>query len=416
MSMMLAIMLMLAITAAALTLLFVATRSAPGSAKGLPLVSAPTPDMEAALRQLGQDAQGASYDPGSRALEVRQGPYRCRLQLVNLGKQGFALDAISACVEGALTHGQPPHHARAMSPLSIPYTAPILLRAETSMDRLGKRLGLNREAQTGDDAFDAQIYIETDAPDALVRATLQDAELRQSVQALMRLGFGRVTLFEPRAMIHARQHPIQTSSGQALLALHPQVQRLLTSMTGRLPHVQLPQGARAPMNLAELLWFGLLLSAVAVAIIFGVRYTQHPVLGDELMWTSLGVGTLAWLVALPALVLALRGRSTSFRLFVMWALLLLPLMPLGSSLGARWINASLDPHPTQVHQVQVLRKWRSGKNNTSCNVELRGHREQRQDSLQIECAIYKRLSVGQRVPLRVGPGRLGQPWIKGWGA
>src|SRR5262245_25440159 len=41
----------------------------------------------------------------------------------------------------------------------------ILVRAERGFDRLGKSLGLNREVQLGDQAFDDAAYLASSAPD-----------------------------------------------------------------------------------------------------------------------------------------------------------------------------------------------------------------------------------------------------------
>jgi len=59
------------------------------------------------------------------------------------------------------------------------------MRRETSVDRSGKRLGLNREVQTGDRDFDAYIYLETDDTES-AREVLASGELRRIVLELVR--------------------------------------------------------------------------------------------------------------------------------------------------------------------------------------------------------------------------------------
>ena len=61
------------------------------------------------------------------------------------------------------------------------------LRRETSTDRFGKRIYLNREVQIGDAAFDDAIYIETDAPDDVVRELLAAPAAREGTLRLLAL-------------------------------------------------------------------------------------------------------------------------------------------------------------------------------------------------------------------------------------
>ena len=74
---------------------------------------------------------------------------------------------------------------RALAELREPVTrAPIELRRETDFDRLGKRLGLNREYATGDAAFDAAVYIESDAADTTLARILGSEAVRSLAQRL----------------------------------------------------------------------------------------------------------------------------------------------------------------------------------------------------------------------------------------
>ena len=70
----------------------------------------------------------------------------------------------------------------------------VVVRRETSIDRLGKKLRINREVQTGDAAFDAAAYVESDAPDADVERVLGSAEVRRRAYALLEQGFSKVVL------------------------------------------------------------------------------------------------------------------------------------------------------------------------------------------------------------------------------
>ena len=58
--------------------------------------------------------------------------------------------------------------------------------AETARDvRMGKRRGVDREVQTGDEEFDAAVYVDTTATDAAVLFVLSPPEVRASLRALL---------------------------------------------------------------------------------------------------------------------------------------------------------------------------------------------------------------------------------------
>ncbi len=70
----------------------------------------------------------------------------------------------------------------------------IIMRRETRNDRFGKRLGLNREIQTGDAPFDEAVYLETDSPEEDVRLTLAGEGVHEAVRKLLTSGVSRVQL------------------------------------------------------------------------------------------------------------------------------------------------------------------------------------------------------------------------------
>lgn len=70
----------------------------------------------------------------------------------------------------------------------------IAMHLETWRDRLGKLLRINREVQTGDDAFDHRVYLESDATDQDIRAVLADGRTRAGILHLLDLGFSLVRI------------------------------------------------------------------------------------------------------------------------------------------------------------------------------------------------------------------------------
>jgi hypothetical protein len=62
----------------------------------------------------------------------------------------------------------------------------VCLRKELDEDRESKARGITRELQTGDPAFDQQVFVESDEPDALLRRLLSDGKRRRAVITLLR--------------------------------------------------------------------------------------------------------------------------------------------------------------------------------------------------------------------------------------
>ncbi len=70
----------------------------------------------------------------------------------------------------------------------------IVLRDEDGSDRMAKAEGISREHQTGDDAFDRAVYVDSPTTDeAVLRAVLNEA-VRAAVRELLSLRFDTITL------------------------------------------------------------------------------------------------------------------------------------------------------------------------------------------------------------------------------
>ncbi len=69
--------------------------------------------------------------------------------------------------------------------------ADITVRREGVLDRVGKRLRINREFRSADPDFDDACYIEGEVPDATLAALFGSAEVRRRTLALLRTGLFR---------------------------------------------------------------------------------------------------------------------------------------------------------------------------------------------------------------------------------
>jgi len=89
--------------------------------------------------------------------------------------------------------------------VSIPATFPttLLVIREAWIDHIFKALGLDREVQTGDRAFDRDFYIDTENP-GFGRGYLMSDRHREGVRALFRLGYNRLELNPREAVAEIR--------------------------------------------------------------------------------------------------------------------------------------------------------------------------------------------------------------------
>jgi hypothetical protein len=93
---------------------------------------------------------------------------------------GFSLDINSGTVVGVLVRVELEGAPRVSDEGPV-----ITLRRETATDREGKRRGINREVQTGNEGFDAAVYIDSQATDSETRRVLGRSATREAVQTLL---------------------------------------------------------------------------------------------------------------------------------------------------------------------------------------------------------------------------------------
>jgi hypothetical protein len=135
------------------------------------VTSSPTPPRTGAYTQLADVA---------RKLGVE---YRGDVELraaVNGAPVCFSLDINSGTVVGVLVRVELEGAPRVADDGPV-----ITLRRETATDREGKRRGINRELQTGNEGFDAAVYVDSQATDSETRRVLGRSATREAVQGLL---------------------------------------------------------------------------------------------------------------------------------------------------------------------------------------------------------------------------------------
>jgi hypothetical protein len=286
----------------------------------------------------------------------------------------------------------------------------LAIGCETGFERFGKRLGLSREVQTGDDAFDRQAYLDTALPDEAVHEIAGRQSFRRGVLGLLDAGYS-VELGDEGLSA--------TRNSEVLQDLHPDRLRrglqdaaLAVSELGRLdPRWIAHRAPRWPMVVSITA-----VGAALVGIVTRVTGASTPLSGAlenrGLLW-----GLAACVVVLPLLILLLRGRSDAFQHLVASGLGLLVALPLWASSGAVIVNSTFDDSAPVVRRTSVLAKEEQRsrgvvRRSHSYYIRVQSWALQSVPRLEISKALYTSLQRGSPVEIVTRAGFLGQEWIE----
>ncbi len=233
--------------------------------------------------------------------------------------------------------------------------APVTMRRENAIDRLGKNLFINREFQFGDEAFDGAVYIESDASDADLRRLLSSFSVRIAIANLVsgvaeHVAFATMDAFTAKPDLDRVRRSISVVLPVSKFGQRDAILRLMDTL------VQLGQAAErdhraAPLEpaLARTSW-GFLAALVLsfstwfMTWAFGTFITGPATIGWRSYQRGMSAGVVCWVGAVALSIAIFRGRSTSFRIVVTLAILWLGLVPSSGSIAER-LNARWDRKP-----------------------------------------------------------------------
>jgi len=297
------------------------------------------------------------------------------------------------------------------------------LKPEGGFDRLSKSIGLTKECQTGDAAFDDAIYVLSDDL-ALHRMLQLDAKLRANITRLTAACNVEGELKSINAhngRLWVVVDPItndKSEAAQVARRIVPALDHLSCDFTvknGPVRDARDPFPFRAACLLA--VSTGLAING-GFAIVRGTSGT-FPFMVDlhaPARWALLvALGALSLLVAIA---LAWMGRSACTHLVLVELVLV-------GSLGAyvtayaefRDYNIELDRAPPRMIEASVTRLYdtythHKGQETRHCHVEMRGWPiPESWASQEVDCGFQAQLSVGGRVVVEQHQGALGWPWV-----
>ncbi len=265
-----------------------------------------SPNLPTAMIHKGQGHVGIRRDPSE---------YRgCKFSIHNINSRRGAFSSISLQTPGSkyprsfvpLDDGE----ART-SPIHLKQLPTLELTLEDRFDRLGKRLAINLELQTGDEAFDQKIYINTQAQKHVALSILRGASLRRAIIKLLEAGYTSVYLFEGTAPVSVvRKGSEVVHHDEATLARHLD---WMVTIAQNLPRVE----ARNPT------WFALWTRAVTVAALSAVFSIPSalfywmtndfwPTFSYMASISGVILGLVFWVPTLCLIIALSRGYSNGF--------------------------------------------------------------------------------------------------------
>jgi len=295
----------------------------------------------------------------------------------------------------------------------------VNLSRETGADRRGKRLGISREHQTGDPTFDDEVYVDSNAPDGLLRHILASAELRRAVLSLFEVYTGTIELFP---VIHRRSLIVITLRKPTRAVLDPErlgtMVDALGAIAAGLPYDGVnPKTENRPscfgcIGIALLLCIVVFTGALAFIVLLVLAFSGWDIVGHGHLLIGAGAGLLLWLVLVFVSYAFVKGRSSSHRTFGCLATCLLPLGVLGGMAGLNAINCALDESPDIEQHVEVLSKQTRAGRSTTYFARIESWREGEDErSLRIPRRVYEQIEQGSVLVVHVHEGVLGWEWI-----
>jgi hypothetical protein len=284
-------------------------------------------------------------------------------------------------------------------------TAAFRLSPEQPLDSFFKSIGFRREFQTGDSAFDARIYIESE--DEAVRAALKDnAELRQAILDVF--ANGARSLWSDGRSIYLESRAEQHDQGLRALEL---ARAEITKTWSKMPAHSRDRFAARPRIARAAVWAVAGYAMASLVDAYLSRETLH--LDQFRLIAAGGIAAVGAVLALTGITLVLlRSSSRAHRTLVTIALAALLAAPLFGLQVVSDVNRALDRGSITV-TATVSRRWEAGTGG-AYYIEMA---EPLSDALnpgalRVSRDVFRSVRDGMSVPVVIGEGRLDIPWLR----
>jgi len=323
--------------------------------------------------------------------------------------------------EYSVSRGKNGYVARVRIALELPDTQRFVLRRERFIDRTAKWLGIAREWQTNDPAFDDAIFILSDDP-ILLEALADDSGLRHAAQRLLAnpqvesIACARGRLWATLCRVDAAFRAKGDDEIADLLAAT--IRPDLALLRDRLGAIGLRPWSedRDPVEQREH-WLLMATSVIGIAGIAAFFWGEGVGLPRQLAFTAIeSHATILTAIAgavLFALLVSLIGRSSRTHLVLIEILLVaLP----GAWIAGRALyaleNERLDRAPATEHFARIVELYTHRGKSTSYYLVIDGWPDARFDrTLQVRPAVYEQFQPGDCARFDLHPGYFGDPWL-----
>jgi hypothetical protein len=288
----------------------------------------------------------------------------------------------------------------------------MILRTKTGLDRLGTRWRINSEFKTGDEAFDADVTIETEDPEAQVMAVVESDVVRQAVRDLLNAGSPSVSIDGESNTVLAQVRRGMDATTFDLAHLEAVIARLAAIASA----VAAFDGPRPTRKAHPIVWAGLTFVAMFVAMPFLIwADSSSPLVRTWDTVVCYALGSLLTVPILAVLFLLIRGRPAALALMLVTFPILVMMGGLDGGSILKIVNAKLDKSERQQHMTEVVsRHTETGDTDTTNVVTVRDWRDARKKiEIGVGNGAYDRSLPGAKYRITTGAGRLGWEWRVG---
>lgn len=368
----------------------------------------------AALLQVAQRTGAVGGDPLTPGGELRFSAFgqAFRISTSDFAKQRPQTYWVGTDVPAAAQDGSAyrvPGRALTTPMQRLPH---IVCRSETRFDRFGKRLGLNREPHTGNEAFDRSFYIETSAKKADVDPLIGLASFQAAAGEAAALGGQLVLNAERHAVALRLPLGAEPSSPEAF----DRAVQALAALTRDLPPLRDRTLRAVRLHGVGPMLALLAITPIAGAVVFDSTFL-HPL--DE-RFDALALKVTAGLFVLGVLVawLVSRGSPRGLTRFALGLSLVIAASPSVAIAGLALTNRLGDTSSTRVTVPVVGKHYSDSRKSRSYRITVGGWEgHPRGASFGVSAQWYSEFDRGpreRRVELDLGDGRLGYAWLRGY--
>ncbi len=294
------------------------------------------------------------------------------------------------------------------------FFAHAIFRSETQADRISKEIGLNREIQLYDPAFDSAVYVECE-DEPFVRQLLGAREAKERVGRILR-AFTSLEIDGKECRIIKSPCDDNAGLGQDILM---EAVRALVALTAEISLPAPGQASATPLTDESRRTTGFFVAFAGVVLVTGIflwiwgLVAFPPVLPGKAFMSSLVISGTLGFPFLLYIYTQLKGLSTASRYFLLTAILG------GAGIlflcwgGLMVLNGSQDVSPLAVHHVGVTEKnITHSKNSTTYHVTvLSWERGFATYSFSVPQSMYARIEPGDTCAIGTRGGLFALEWV-----